>query len=56
LSYAPLLWNQSDEGHHRKHYQCNTRLRRQWSLTGRGGGLSADDRDSHKINRLFIAG
>ena len=24
LSYAPLLWNQSDEGHHRKQYQCNT--------------------------------
>jgi len=24
LSYAPLLWNQSDEEHHRKQYQCNT--------------------------------
>jgi len=29
LSYAPLLWNQSSEGHHRKHYQCNTGLHRQ---------------------------
>jgi hypothetical protein len=26
LSYAPLLWNQSDEEHHRKQYQCNTEL------------------------------
>jgi hypothetical protein len=26
LSYAPLPWNRSDEGHHRKQYQCNTGL------------------------------
>jgi len=34
LSYAPLPWNQSDEGHHRKHYQCNTSLRQQLRLPG----------------------
>jgi hypothetical protein len=48
LSYAPLLWNQSDEGHHRKQYQCNTRdfaasPRRQIhrGLTFRSSGVKA---------------
>ena len=43
LSYAPLLWNQSDEGHHRKQYQCNTGILPQ-----------APQANSQRFNLLFI--
>src|SRR5689334_14484861 len=47
LSYAPLLWNQSDEGHHRKPYQCNTSFRRR-----RRGGQVLPNLPRHAIRRV----
>jgi hypothetical protein len=52
LSYAPLLWNQSDEGHHRKQYQCNTGLLPQ--APRHPAADPAPPTDSRRLNVPFI--